>query len=120
MTKWSNQGAKARMLGRQNERNSSYVSLANTSIFGFCFMSVCLMKSNCYSLIYSSLVLLYSQPTKSQNKQSSSPLKNLSIYVCISVYVILVYLVKNKKCPLLINEHLFCDILYIKYKVYSI
>ena len=27
----------------------------HTSIFGLCFMSVCLMKSNCYSLIYSSL-----------------------------------------------------------------
>ena len=56
MTKWSNQGAKARMLGRQNERNSSYVRLAQTSIFGLCFMSVFLIKSNCYSLIYYSLV----------------------------------------------------------------
>ena len=43
------------MQGRQNERNSSYVKLAHTSIFGLCFMSVCLMKSNCYSFIYSSL-----------------------------------------------------------------
>ena len=41
--------------GRQNERNSRYVGLAHTSIFGLCFMSVCLMKSNCYSLLYSSL-----------------------------------------------------------------
>ena len=50
------QGVKVGTLGRQNERNSSYVRLAHTSIFGLCFMSVCLMKSNCYSLIYSSLV----------------------------------------------------------------
>ena len=49
------QGVKVEMLGRQNERNSSYVRLAQTSIFGLCFMTVCLMKSNCYSLIYSSL-----------------------------------------------------------------
>ena len=40
-------------LGRQNERNSYYVRLAHTSTFGLCFISVCLMKSNCYSLIYS-------------------------------------------------------------------
>ena len=44
------------MLGRQNERNISYIKLAHTSIFGLCFMPVCLMKSNCYTLIYSSLV----------------------------------------------------------------
>jgi len=49
------QGVKVGTLGRQNERNSSYVRLAHTSIFGLCFMLVCLMKSNCYSLIYSSL-----------------------------------------------------------------
>ena len=49
------QGVKVVTLGRQNERNSSYNRLAHTSIFGLCFMSVCLMKSNCYSLIYSSL-----------------------------------------------------------------
>ena len=45
------------MLGRQNERKNNYVRLAYTSIFGLCFMPVCLMKSNCYSLIYSSLDL---------------------------------------------------------------
>ena len=28
----------------------SYIRLAYTSIFGLCFMSICLMKSNCYSL----------------------------------------------------------------------
>ena len=50
------QGVKARTLGRQNERNFCYESLALNSIFGFCFMSVCLIKSNCYSLIYSSLI----------------------------------------------------------------
>ena len=49
------QGVKVGTLGRQNERNSSYIRLAHTSIFGLCFMSVCLMKSNSYSLIYSSL-----------------------------------------------------------------
>ena len=48
-------GVKARTLGRQNERNFCYESLALTSIFGLCFMSVCLIKSNCYSFIYSSL-----------------------------------------------------------------
>ena len=45
-------------LGRQNERNNNYVKLAHTSIFGLCFLSVYLMKSNCYTLIYSSLVLI--------------------------------------------------------------
>ena len=50
------QGVKVGTLGRQNERNSSYVRLAHTSTFGLCFISVCLMKSNCYSLIYSSLI----------------------------------------------------------------
>ena len=49
------QGVKVGSLGRQNERNSSYFRLAPTSIFGLCFMSVCLIKSNCYSLMYSSL-----------------------------------------------------------------
>ena len=48
-------GVKARTLSRQNERNFCYDMLAVTSIFGMCFMSVCLIKSNCYSLIYSSL-----------------------------------------------------------------
>ena len=54
------QGVKVGTLGRQNERNSRYFRLAHTSIFGLCFMSVCLMKSNCYSLIYSSLLLTLS------------------------------------------------------------
>ena len=53
------QGAKVGTLGRQNERNSSNVWLAYAFIIGLCFMfgflSVCLMKSNCFSLIYSSL-----------------------------------------------------------------
>ena len=44
-----NQGTKVGTLGRQNERNSSYVRLAHISISVFCFRSVCLMKSNCYS-----------------------------------------------------------------------
>ena len=45
-------GAKVGMLSRQNEWNSSNVRLANTFIFGLCFMSVCLMKSNCFSFIF--------------------------------------------------------------------
>ena len=48
------QGVKAKLLGRQNEKNFCYDMLALTSIFGLCFMSVCLIKSNCYSFIYSS------------------------------------------------------------------
>ena len=59
MVKGLNQGAKVRTLRRQNERKRSYVWLAHTSIFGLCFMSVCLMKLNCYSLIYSFLVWLW-------------------------------------------------------------
>ena len=53
------QGVKVGTLGRQNERNSIYVRLTHTSIFGLFFMPVCLMKSNCYSLIliYSSLIV---------------------------------------------------------------
>ena len=50
------QGVKARILGRQNESNFCYDRLALTSIFCMYFMSVCLIKSNCYSLIYSSLI----------------------------------------------------------------
>ena len=50
------QGVKVGKLGRQNVRNSRYFRLAHTSIFGLCFMSVCLMKPNCYSLIYYSLL----------------------------------------------------------------
>ena len=62
------QGAKLGMLGRQNERNSSYVRMAYISIFRLCFMSVCLMKSNCYSLIYSSLIkTLQFRPAKSKH-----------------------------------------------------
>ena len=45
-------------LVRQNDRHKSYVRPANTSIFGLFFVSVCLMKSICYSLIYSSLANL--------------------------------------------------------------
>ena len=55
-TEYHAQGVKVEMLGRQNERNSCRVCLAHTSIFGLCSMSVCLMKSKCYSLIYSFLV----------------------------------------------------------------
>ena len=47
------QGVNVGMLGRQNERKNSYVRLAYTSIFGLCNMSV----SNCYSVIYSSLLI---------------------------------------------------------------
>ena len=43
------QGVKARTLGRLNERNFGYDWLVLISIFGLCFMSVGLMKSNCYS-----------------------------------------------------------------------
>ena len=32
------QGVKVKMLGRQNERNNSYVWLVHTSIFGLCFI----------------------------------------------------------------------------------
>ena len=51
------QGAKAVLLGRQNERNVGKYRLALTFVFGLCFMSVYLIKSNCYSLIFYSLVL---------------------------------------------------------------
>ena len=36
------QGVKVSMLGRQNERNFCFDRLALTSMFGLCFMSVCL------------------------------------------------------------------------------
>ena len=49
------QRVKAKLLGRQNEKNFCYDMLALTSIFGLCFMSVYLIKSNCYSLIHFSL-----------------------------------------------------------------
>ena len=41
---YSRQGVKARTLGKQNERNFCYDWLALTSIFGLCFVSVCLIK----------------------------------------------------------------------------
>ena len=50
------QKANVGMLSRQNERNSSLVRLAHISTFGF-FLSICLIKSNCYSLMYSSLIM---------------------------------------------------------------
>ena len=49
------QGAQVGTLCRQNERNFAYDRLAVIFIFGLCFMPVCIIKSNCYSLIYSSL-----------------------------------------------------------------
>ena len=55
---WFLQGVKVGMLGRQTERNCSFLRLAHTSIFGLCFMPVCLIISNCYSLIYSSSIKL--------------------------------------------------------------
>ena len=58
------QGVKARMLSRQNERNFCYDMLAVASLFGLRFISVCLIKSNCYSLIYSSLYFILSILTK--------------------------------------------------------
>ena len=58
LLEWGEQGVKVGMLGRQNESNLAYFWLALTSIFGLCFMPVYLIKSNCYSLIYSSLVPL--------------------------------------------------------------
>ena len=54
------QGAQVRTLCRQNERNFAYDRLALTSLFGLCFMPVWLIKSNCYSFIYSSLVKSFS------------------------------------------------------------
>ena len=50
------QGAQVVTLSRQNESDLACEWLALTSIFGLCFMHVCLIKSYCYSLIYSSLV----------------------------------------------------------------
>ena len=50
------QGAQVRTLCRQNKRNYAFDRQALTSIFGLCFMLVCRIKSNCYSLIYSSLL----------------------------------------------------------------
>ena len=51
----SMQGVQARMLYRQNESNLAQDWLAFTSIFGLRFMPVSIIKSNCNSLIYSSL-----------------------------------------------------------------
>ena len=49
------QGAQIRTLFRKNESNFASDGLALPSIFGLCFMPVCIINSNCYSLIYSSL-----------------------------------------------------------------
>ena len=51
------QGVQVRPLCRQNESKFAYYCLALTSIFGLCFMPVCLIKSNYYSLIYFSLLI---------------------------------------------------------------
>ena len=53
-----NQGAQVRTLCRQNERNFALDMLALTSIFGLCFTPVYIIKSNCNSLTYSSLILM--------------------------------------------------------------
>ena len=44
---------------QRNWEKKQLQRLAHTSIFALCFMSVCLMKSNCYSLICSSLIWAY-------------------------------------------------------------
>ena len=95
MTKWSNQGAKARMLGRQNERNSSYVRLAQTSIFGFCFLSVCLTKSNCFSLIFSFFCIHQYGNLKLSGGSIQEKLKNLKlVYSSSNQSLIFFYLPK--------------------------
>ena len=66
------QGAKARMLGRQNVRNFCCETLALNSIFGLCFMPVYLIKSNCYSLIYSLAV-----PIHHRDKDVTTEMVNL-------------------------------------------
>ena len=75
------QGVKVGTLGRQNERNRSYVRRDHTSIFGLRFKSVCLMKLNCYSLIYSSLPipLIYSCYRIYKSLWVSSPSKKLDV-----------------------------------------
>ena len=79
---WFEQGVKARTFGIQCERNFCYDWLALTSLFGLCFMSVCLIKSNCYSLIYSSLDLSHlngwhSTVETEKMSQSNPPCKTL-------------------------------------------
>ena len=73
------QGAKVGTLGRQNERHSSYVRLAHTSKFGLCFMLVCQIKSNYYSLIYSSLSTIQTWFPK---KRNSFAMKWLIVSLC--------------------------------------
>ena len=48
-------GSKLERQADKMRENFCYDRLALTSIFGLSFMLVCLTKSNCYSLIYSSL-----------------------------------------------------------------
>ena len=69
------QGVKARMLGRQNERNFCYKRLALTSIFCLCFMSVCLIISNCYSLIF-----FFAKEASFQGKKHL----NLDVLICMT------------------------------------
>ena len=62
---------------RQNESSFAYFWLALTSIFGLCLRPVCLIKSNCYSLIYSSLItpLSYCISNTSSNNIGSDIVK---------------------------------------------
>ena len=49
--------------------------LAHTSKFCLCFMSVCLMKSNCYSLIYTSLDLYVPHILRLEHKHEKVGMK---------------------------------------------
>ena len=46
------QGVKIETIGRQNERNSGYVRLAHTSMFGLCFMTVCSLPNEIKLLLF--------------------------------------------------------------------
>ena len=66
------QGAQVGTLCWQNDRNFALDRLALTSIFGLCFMPVCIIKSNCYYLIYSSLSCSDSEQKPSHENRHSS------------------------------------------------
>ena len=65
-------------------KNCIYSTLAHTSIFGLCFMSVYQMKSNCYSLIYSSLMKYnwYKPPPTVHARVAMKNFEDLSGMLC--------------------------------------
>ena len=64
--------------------------MAHTSIFGLCFMTVCLIKSNCYSLMYSLLQKLkfYLPPWYTHMHNANVVFHSqITLHLCVESYL---------------------------------